>query len=85
MTRRPRWAKRAEDARYFRRRADEERAAGRDGSPYDTQAQGLEATIYRAKRCRDCGRELENAVSVSRGIGGDCWAKRQRRASRASA
>jgi hypothetical protein len=31
-----------------------------------------------ASRCEDCGKELEDPVSVERGVGRDCWGKRQR-------
>jgi hypothetical protein len=31
-----------------------------------------------ASRCEDCGKPLEDPASVERGVGPDCWARRQR-------
>lgn len=40
-------------------------------------AAALQAVLDKHKRCRRCGRELRNDVSVARGIGPECWGKEQ--------
>ncbi len=48
----------------------------------DHRRQLLENLLVQSKaelagHCIDCGRELETPESVARGIGPECWAKRQ--------
>lgn len=44
------------------------------------QAEGILANLHAATRCRICGRELSDPLSVKRGIGPDCIAKLRREA-----
>lgn len=71
--------KAARAAAYYRRRAAVETAHGRSASTLLDRAVNIEATLYAAHRCHDCGRELSDPVSVARGIGGDCFAARMGR------
>ena len=41
----------------------------------DDSAELLEARLVGAGRCKRCGRELSDPVSVERGVGPDCWQK----------
>jgi hypothetical protein len=62
-------AKAAAAARYYRRR----------GEPGDAErAEGLEAGLAAAHRCRECGRRITDPVSVAAGVGPDCRAKAAR-------
>lgn len=44
---------------------------------YALKVAALRAEFPNHNRCSDCGRPLEKGVSVERGVGPDCWAKRQ--------
>ncbi len=55
-------------------------ATERAGSTFErtrAQAAALVAALHRAERCEDCGLQLEDATSIERKVGRDCWAKRQ--------
>lgn len=39
----------------------------------DDTADTLEDALTRAGRCRRCGRDLSDPISVKRGVGPDCW------------
>ena len=40
-------------------------------------AERLEAQLVAFHRCRICGRALSDPVSISRGVGPECWAQEQ--------
>jgi hypothetical protein len=42
---------------------------------YEDELKALTEALRHQVRCRECGRPLEDPVSVARGYGGDCWAK----------
>lgn len=39
------------------------------------QALALEAVLAKRGRCRRCGRELTNPVSIARGVGPECYGR----------
>jgi hypothetical protein len=69
----------------LRRRVDELDAGAAPRSPSETpesvrhQIERYLAGFRAAARCEDCGKALDDPVSVKRGIGPDCHARRQRR------
>lgn len=56
-------------------------ARSEDSADDRLAARALLVALAKAQRCRDCGRPLEDPVSIERGVGPDCADKRARAAS----
>lgn len=62
----------ARSAAAYRRRAARARTEELRNE-YERYAEVLENTLAAAHRCKRCGRQLENAVSIKRGYGNECF------------
>lgn len=69
--------KAADAIRRARTKAQEARQSGdrQLAEDYEEAGDALEAILRKKTRCRECGRGLDDPVSVARGVGPDCWAK----------
>lgn len=69
----------AAQAHLFRKRADEARRHGRFATSRSllSEAVALERALHEEKRCKECGRELTDPMSIELGIGPECRKRKE--------